>query len=361
MRLLLIQSCHLPGAGSTITAQVLLEGLAKRHDISYITLRRADLVMLGQLSTKIVRAQTFAGASISTGSIRLVRHVRDFNPDIIYGFGVTCNLVACAVACLVGAKTISSYRGMPAVVRKTKKLFIPLINRSSDAVIAISEAIKSQLVTSFGTHPSKIHVVPPPIEYPLYETFPLRQPEKLFFVGRLHQDKGVDLLIRAMKHLPERFQLQIVGDGPERQSLENLAEALSLTQRVSFGGYKESVISLLHENAGMLIVPSRTEGLGRVILEAFAAGVPVVATDTGGIGEIVSDRESGYLISSPPNPESIANAILRAAGEQQEWGSIINRGLEVLARYSKSQVIEQTEVVMRSLFSTNNNAKSKQE
>jgi len=360
MKLLLIQPCLLPGAGSSITAQALLEGLVEQgHDISYIALRSTDVSMLDHLRAKNVKAETFDKQSNILLTIKLFRRVYSFKPDVIYGFGVTCNLIACIAGRMVGAKIISSYRGMPVVVRKRKKLLIPFINRFSDAVIAVSEAIKSQLVCSFATPENKVHVVPPPIDHPHYENFSSREPEKLYFVGRLHHDKGTDLLIKAMKHLPERFVLDIVGDGPQKQELESLAEMLSLRQRVSFIGYKKNIIPLLYEKAGLLVVPSRTEGLGRVILEAFAAGVPVVATRTGGIEELVYDRESGYLISGLLNPGKIATAILRAAEDKQERCNIINSGLHILAKYSKPQIIKQTEAVMNSLFPAGNNSKAK--
>jgi glycosyltransferase involved in cell wall biosynthesis len=119
----------------------------------------------------------------------------------------------------------------------------------------------------------------------------------LLFVGRLSPEKNVGELIKAMPGLGTDFKLVVVGDGPERAKLENLTSKLDLQQRVIFLGresHKEALAIM--KSCDVLILPSKTEVLPTVVLEALALGRPVIATRVGGIAEIESANL--YLINS---------------------------------------------------------------
>lgn len=126
---------------------------------------------------------------------------------------------------------------------------------------------------------------------------------KILYVGSLEYRKGVDLLLRAFARVRQPdWQLEIIGHGPERASLESLSISLGLSQVVSFrGAQPNETIARTMLAASLLVVPSRigprnqTEGLPTVIVEAFAARLPVVATRLTGIPEIVHHGETGLL------------------------------------------------------------------
>jgi glycosyltransferase involved in cell wall biosynthesis len=136
---------------------------------------------------------------------------------------------------------------------------------------------------------------------------------KLLYVGNLNYTKGVDILIRAITLLPEdrQVQLTIVGEGQMRSELEKLCVNLRLTDRIQFvGAVQHSEISQWMSRSNLLVIPSRSEGFGMVAVEAMASGLPVAATNIGGLREIITP-ETGVLADSV-TPSDIALAILTA-------------------------------------------------
>jgi len=138
----------------------------------------------------------------------------------------------------------------------------------------------------------------------------------LLFVGRLIEWKGAKYLIDAVKILdPEKFELHIAGDGPERENLEKIAP-----QNVIFHGYQTGKnLEELYQNADIFILPSivddagYTEGLGTVLLEAANFSIPVIGTNVGGIPDIIKDEETGLLVPQK-DPEAISDAVKKLAG-----------------------------------------------
>lgn len=124
--------------------------------------------------------------------------------------------------------------------------------------------------------------------------------------------KGLDILIRAMAQVRPRgldLQLVLVGDGPLRPELEGLAQKLGVADLVHFAGFQELPAVRCHlSKCKLFVLPSRAEPFGIVILEAMIHGKPVIATHVGGIPEIVTHLENGYLVP-PDDPEALANAL----------------------------------------------------
>lgn len=156
-------------------------------------------------------------------------------------------------------------------------------------------------------------------------------------VGRLSREKGFDLLVEAMTYLPGR-RLLLAGDGPERASLEALVSRLGINDRVEFAGWvSEPWASRFRPD--LLVVPSRFEAMGLVILEAMRAGVPVVAARVGGIPEVVVDNVTG-LLAEPESPRSLAVAIeslLEDSQRREEMARAAKRRLT--ERFSDSTMV----------------------
>lgn len=134
------------------------------------------------------------------------------------------------------------------------------------------------------------------------------------FVGRLERQKGIDVLIEAFARAhPTRGRLWIVGDGSERRSLEARAEQLSVLSRVHFEGAVHDA-SAFYWSADGFGLASRWEGLPLALLEAQAAGLPVVAAVAGGVAEAVRDGTSGLLVPSE-DVEAFARAMTRVSAE----------------------------------------------
>lgn len=113
-------------------------------------------------------------------------------------------------------------------------------------------------------------------------------------LGRLHENKALDILLRALADVPAAYAW-IAGEGPLRAELEGLAAKLGVAQRVRFLGWRDDVGALL-ASADVFVCPSRIEPLGNVVIEAWAHGAPVVATASAGPGALIVPGETGLLV-----------------------------------------------------------------
>jgi len=136
-----------------------------------------------------------------------------------------------------------------------------------------------------------------------------RETNRILFVGRLMEVKGVDVLIKAFSKFLENdslsdYALDIVGDGPELDSLLHLARQEQIEEKIVFHGSKQrNEIADFYANADLFVLPSKTtalgekEGLGLVVLEAMMSGVPVIGTDCGGIKETIEHGKTGIIVA----------------------------------------------------------------
>jgi len=126
----------------------------------------------------------------------------------------------------------------------------------------------------------------------------------LLYVGRLVKRKGVEYLLRAVKHLETRIpiELMIVGDGPERKNLEMLVHDLNLRNVTFYGFVPQIDLKSFYQRASVFVLPAvtdptgDTEGLGVVLLESMSVGVPVIVSKVGGIPDIIADGKTGLLV-----------------------------------------------------------------
>ena len=163
--------------------------------------------------------------------------------------------------------------------------------------------------------------------------------KKIIYVGRLFKKKGVADLLSAMKQISGAEAL-IVGDGPDRKRLENLASGVA----VKFVGQVDpSLVSCYLQQARLLVLPSYSgDGLPNVILEAMACGVPVVATRVAGIPDLVQHGETGFLFE-PGDIQSLVSFIDTLLQNDDLWQRFGERCLDVVRYYSWDAVIPHME------------------
>lgn len=160
---------------------------------------------------------------------------------------------------------------------------------------------------------------------------------QILFVGRLIEWKGVNNLINASsflsKYIQEPFIINIVGDGPERESLEKLSQRLGASN-IIFHGYKKGPeLEEFYRTADVFVLPSIvdkmgfTEGLGTVLLEALRFGVPLIGTDVGGIPDIIKDKVTGILVPQK-NPQAIALAISEILNDREKALALSKAAME---------------------------------
>ena len=223
--------------------------------------------------------------------------------------------------------------------------------RSADAVLVITPRLARQLVSE-GVEEERVHVIPPGVNSALFsgpfeDPFPSIGRPRVVFVGRLAPQKGVRTLVEAARLIRTLgAQVLLVGDGPQRATLEREVRRLGVDDEVHFFGFAphERVPAVL-SHADLLVLPSLYEELGTILLEAMWMGVPIVASRTGGIPGIIDDGVNGLLVP-PGDSEALARAIDRvlsspdlarrlgeaARAKDYDWEVLAERVLEAYRR-----------------------------
>lgn len=216
----------------------------------------------------------------------------------------------------------------------------------ADALIAITRRL-AELVMADGVPPERVHLVPPGVQPALFARAAadgdlladLPRP-RVLYLGRFHAQKQVDVLVRAASLLPEA-QVVLVGDGNERHALELLSKRLGVSERVHFRGFvPHDQIPGVLRGADVLALPSRYEELGVVMLEAMHAGVPVVASATGGIVDVVEHEINGLLVP-PGDHEALAMALRRVLTDSNLADSLAAAGRQRVTRYDWNGLTEE--------------------
>ncbi|MBW2231204.1 MAG: glycosyltransferase family 4 protein [Deltaproteobacteria bacterium] len=167
--------------------------------------------------------------------------------------------------------------------------------------VAISESTRSDLIAR-GLPAERIRVSHPGIDSPeVAPDLSMSDRAGVIFVGRLEVYKKVDVMLRAMARLSDRFpdaQITIVGRGPAEAALRKLAAELGLADRTHFKGFVSiAQRDRLLAEARVCVCPSEKEGWGLTVVESNAVGTPVVATDADGLRDSVRDGETGFLVA----------------------------------------------------------------
>jgi glycosyltransferase involved in cell wall biosynthesis len=165
----------------------------------------------------------------------------------------------------------------------------------------------------------------------------------LLMLAELHTNKGIDIAITALSQLTDfpEAALVVLGEGEEREALDRQAKELGVADRVALIGFVEDARSYLSA-ADVFLMPSRKEGFPMALLEAGSAGVPVVASDVGGIPEIIRSDETGLLIPSG-DPAALASALdelLSDSPRAASFGTELQRNVRSV--FSEDAMVEQT-------------------
>jgi glycosyltransferase involved in cell wall biosynthesis len=170
----------------------------------------------------------------------------------------------------------------------------------------------------------------------------------ILFVGRLIDWKGTEYLIKALPKILETYpgtKLLLVGSGPQKRRLVTLSRNLGITNTVLFlGEVGQEELPKFYSLATVFVLPSivndkgETEGLGVVLLEAMACGVPVIGSNVGGIPDIISDGETG-LLATPKDPDDLARKIIRLLSDETLRKSLIENGLSLVRNNFSWEVI----------------------
>jgi teichuronic acid biosynthesis glycosyltransferase TuaC len=217
--------------------------------------------------------------------------------------------------------------------------------QSSRRVICVSEHVREQVLQGMG-RACRTSVVYNGVDTELFS--PGQEPAStapvILSVGNLIPIKGQDLIIRAVASLTSEFpaiSLEIIGEGPERSRLENLASTLGIAERVRFfGRQSRQEVAAAMRRCTVFALPSRYEGLGCVYLEAMSTGKPVIGCRGQGIAEIVQQGSNGFLVG-PDNDKELNLALamlLRDENRRRNLGGAARD--TIVERYTLSQQAE---------------------
>ncbi len=338
-RVLSMMANHWAYAGRSVTILSYEEGseppfYCLRPDVKHVPLGVARC-------TGTIRAAALANVSRIR---RLRRAISESEPHCIISFMDSVNVTTLIATAGLRLPVIVSERSYPPLVDIPKiwgflrRLTYPL----ADAVVVQTESTRNWF--SKGVR-RKTVVIPNPVrcsDGALEDPSTVDEgPKRVISIGRMTQPKRFDLLIRAFASVAESHEceLTIVGDGPDRQSLERLSDDLGVRGRVHFTGLVKDPRPLLRA-ADVFVLPSEFEGFPNALLEAMACGLAVISFDCPvGPRAIITDGVDGILLGSQ-TVESLAGALDRLLRDDAERKRLAKRALDVNERFSMDRVMK---------------------
>jgi len=296
----------------------------RRFTVCVCALKGED-ILARELRERGIRVVTLGGQARFDVRViwRLARLIREVRPDVIHAFLFWANVAGRVLGKMLGVPIlISSYRDREIWHGPLHLMIDGVTARWSDAATCCSEAVREFVISQLGGEGKKFVTIPNGIDVDRFEVRTLLTKSDLGLradlpvigtVCRLVEPKkGLSVLLHAVERLTQqsataRCQLLIVGDGPAFDQLRRLSEELGIAPWVVFAGMRRDIASLL-PLMDVFVLPSAYEGFGISIIEAMAAGRPVVATAVGGIPDIVVHGETGLLVP-PGDPAALAAAV----------------------------------------------------
>jgi len=231
----------------------------------------------------------------------------------------------------------------------TANPWLPRLRNLSRQVttIGVSE-LSRKIYIDLGWDPSKVIAIPNGIDtqtsHVPQREFRIQNSE--FCIGtvaRLAHEKGIDLLLRSIEHLPN-VQLHIVGSGPEERALKKLADDLQITDRVRFEGRVDD-IAAFYQSLDAFVLPSRThDPFGLVAAEAMALGVPTIVTDACGIASHLKDDE--VLMVPADSPRALSEAILKVGNPDLRAKMSAAGSQAIRERFTLEQMVDTYENIL---------------
>ena len=316
------------GRGHRVVLGAVVAGDAGRHP--FILAARAD-----GLDVRVIEVP---GRAYLRERRLVAALIEELRPSVVHTHGYRPDLVDDGVAAQRRIPIVTTIHGFTGGGLRNR-FYESLQRRRArdfDAVVAVSRPLEA-LLRQAGVRPERLHLIPnawsgdPPIaRAEARQTLGLpAQDIVLGWVGRLSREKGLDVLIEALPSLPPGLWLSVVGEGPERGRLEELAVRLKVSSRIRWHGLVPHAGRFL-AGFDLVVLSSRTEGTPMVVFEALAAGVPVVATAVGGVPDAVADSDVTLVASE--SPVALAAGIHASLTGGRPLGATARPALEVAQR-----------------------------
>lgn len=288
----------------------------------YAPRRYENLAYTGEMAQEVQRSWSakfalagFLGAEFAAAT----RVRRAFAPHLIHAqWWFPSGLVGTWAAGLAGIPLVTTMHGTDVRLARARKYARPLLRRvahQSRAVTTVSRWLADEVRDLVpGVTPL---VAPMPVATSLFHPNATRSSDRLLFVGRLNAQKGVATLLDAMARMRHEVALDLVGDGPDADSLKAQAATLGIADRLTWHGARpQTELPAFYQRASALVVPSLEEGLGLVAVEGQLCEAPVVAFQSGGITDTITHGETG-LLAAAGDVDALAAAMDRLFGDPE--------------------------------------------
>ncbi|KAA3632344.1 MAG: glycosyltransferase family 4 protein [Calditrichaeota bacterium] len=262
------------------------------------------------------------------------KYALEFKPDIVHvhyagGYGIwgLHTDIRPTLVSVWGSDINESAKKFP------NNYFIKKLLSKAAFVTSTSDSLKSNTIELLPSVKEKIITIPFGVRIPETQfEFPDSKNPSAVYLKQLEPIYAPDLLIKATRKVVAKFpdfKLNIGGEGTMKQQLQDLIDSLKLNANVSIIGFydNQKIYDLIKEQS-FLVMPSLQEGFGVAAVEAFACSRPVVATNVGGIPEIVTDNQNGYLVE-PNNVDALADAMIRMLSNRENMIKMGQNGYKV--------------------------------
>jgi N-acetyl-alpha-D-glucosaminyl L-malate synthase BshA len=354
-------TCYPTVGGSGILATRLGVELAKTgHDIHFITYERPfaiqgyDIPNVRVHLVSVVEYPLFKYPPYTIAlASEMARVTKRENLDLLHVHYSLPHATAAQLSReITGKPYITTIHGSDVTILGSDPSYEPINTMSieaSNAVTTVSKYMASEAKNNLGIE-KEIHVIPNFVDHELFQPAPcqtLYSPRPrgitLVHVSNFRPVKRIENLVYSMCIITKKepnAQLILVGDGPERHRIERLIDKLNLRSHIQLTGYRSDVAEIMN-CADVLVLCSETENAPLAILEGMSCGLPIIATNVGGIPEQVQDGKNGFLVPLKQT-EEIAEAALRLNADEKlllKMGE--NARKTVLERYTKDIVVRQ--------------------
>lgn len=308
-----INSFHLGGTEGQ--ALLLTRGLIDRFDIQLaaLSLKGGHLNAAREIGVDPVAFpldHSFVSPQTPRQVWRLARWLKSRRVALIHAHDLYTSILAVPAARLAQCRVVLSRLDLMHWQSAAQKLALRAVSRAADHLVANAEAIARQIAREERLKSDRVTVIRNGIDLSRFDEKARRPPESnlppvengeiiVAHVANMnHPVKAQELLIEVFSWLRSRHpkaRLWLIGDGPRRPLLERVAASVGLRREVVFLGRRGDVPAILRR-AHIGVLASRAEGLSNAIIEAMAAGLPMVVTDAGGNAELVANEESGFVV-----------------------------------------------------------------
>ena len=344
----------------------LLENIDKEKFEVYLICPRGEL---GEMAKRIEKVKTInveMGSKFNLGAILKIKKElqkiqaedNPFTPMIVHSHGPRGGLLA-RRALPAGAISVYTehiwgpgYHLEDKINEWAQKKTLRALNHKTNLIIAVSKAVKDCLIEEKLAPEERIVVIPNGItinhksQITNHKSKAVKNYNNQIIgtVGSLNRMKGQACLVRSMAEVVKNYphaMLEIIGEGEERDNIEREIEELGLDRHITLMGKRSNIEEIMHKWS-VFVLPSIAETFGITILEAYAAGVPIIASNVSGILDLVTNKKTGILVE-PEDTSAIASSIIKLLDHPAEAARLARGGRERVKEYEWGKVIKKLE------------------